>query len=252
MNKQQSSKHQFLAVSSLTKSPQKLAVGVLLLLIAAVLLARILPAGTVLATASGYPAPTDAAMTPYGSVGKWMLQPNGQVSNYGGQPYQGKTLIETVNIIIVDPSSKSELESRVKINTDMAKAGFPAQPVHSNGFKGLINGAVYDQLPGGILNAYSDNSFLAQNNHGRLFGPAAVPSDGYMYSGAFSTEKPTIYNWLPAHAYVSSNVARDALVRRLVASGQTQSIGVDMGNVYNTNDTTTGDHDGQAAVVVLK
>lgn len=234
------------------KSSYKLLLGALLLVFAAFVFAKALPTRVALASAPGYPTSADEMVTPYGSIGKWMLQANGQVSTYGGQPYKGKTLVEVVNVVIVDPGSSSAAASKTKVNSAMARAGFPAQPIHSNGFKGLINNKTYGQLPGGIFNAYSDNSFLAQNNHGRLFGPAAVAGDGYIYSGAFSTEKPTIYNWLPAHAFVSSNVARDALVRRLVASGQTQSVSIDMGNAYNTSDATTGDHDGKAAVIVLR
>lgn len=238
--------------NKLNKPSYKLLLGAFLLVFAAFVFAKALPTRVALASAPGYPTPADVAVTPYGSIGKWMLQSNGQVSTYGGQPYKGKTLIEVVNLVIVDPGSDSALASKAKVNLAMARAGFPAQPIHSNGFKGLINNKIYGQLPGGILNAYSDNSFLAQNNHGRLFGPAAVAGDGYIYSGAFSTEKPTIYNWLPAHAFVSANAARDALVRGLVASSQTQSVSVDLSNAYNTSEATTGDHDGKAAVVVLR
>ncbi len=236
----------------LNKTPYKLLLGAFLFVVAAFVFAKVLPTRVALATAPGYPTPADVAVTPYVSIGKWMLQSNGQVSTYGGQPYKGKTLVEVVNLIIVDPGSSSASASKTKVNSAMARAGFPSQPIHSNGFKGVINNTTYGQLPGGILNAYSDNSFLTQNNHGRLFGPAAVAGDGYIYSGAFSTEKPTIYKWLPAHAFVSANAARDTLVRKLVASGQTQSVSVDLANAYNTSEATTGDHDGKAAVVVLR
>jgi len=228
---------------------QKLALGVVFALAASSLAA--VPHIQAAAPLS-YPTPTDAVATPYGSIGKWMIQPNGQISNYGGQPYRGKTLLEAVNVIVVDPNSKSVIESVAKVNWDMSLAGFPARPVHSGGFRGYIDGRLYSQQPGGLINAYSDNSFLVQNDHGRLFGPATATSSGYVYSGAFSTETPTIYNFLPAHAYVSSNAARDAVARRLVATGQVQSVSIDMTNAYNTADTTTGDHDGSAAVIILK
>lgn len=201
---------------------------------------------------SAYPAPTDATVTPYGSIGKWMLQFNGQVADYGGQQYQGKTLLETINVMIVDPKSKSALESVTKLNWNMMRAGFPARPGHSSGFKGLINGKIYGQQPSGLISAYSDNSFLTRNNHGRLFGPAPVADGGYVYSGSFSTEVPTVYNGLLMHAYVSSNVARDAVAQRLVATGQMQLANITLDNSYNTDDTTTGDHDGTVAVIVLK
>jgi hypothetical protein len=206
------------------------------------------------------PLPGDTVPTKYGDIGKWMLQSNGKISNYGGQPYNGKTLDEPVNVIIVDPNSKSAAESTAKINTDMALAGFPAQPIHSSGFLGLIGSKTYGQQAP-PLTAYSDNLFIFQNDHGRLFGPAPLPDangngvtdEGYVWTGAFSTETPTIYNGLPTHAYVSSKAARDALVLRLLATGQVQSISyVKMDNAVNTDSTTTGDHDGYAVVIVLK
>ncbi|WP_319451156.1 MULTISPECIES: hypothetical protein [unclassified Mycobacterium] len=196
--------------------------------------------------------PADTVSTPYGNIGKWMLQSNGQISNYGGQPYDGKTMLEPVNVIIVDPNSKSAAESTAKINRDMFLAGFPAQPIHSSGFLGLIGSKTYGQqaLP---LTAYSDNLFIFQNDHGRLFGPAPAPDGGYVWTGAFSTETPTIYNGLPTHAYVSSDAARDALVLRLLATGQVQSISyIPLDNAVDTDTTTTGDHDGYAVVIVLK
>jgi hypothetical protein len=198
------------------------------------------------------PLPGDTVPTPYGNIGKWMLESNGQISDYGGQPYGGKTLLEPVNVIIVDPNSKSAAESAAKINTDMFLAGFPAQPIHSSGFLGLIGSTTYGQqaLP---LTAYSDNLFILQNDHGRLFGPAPATGGGYVWTGAFSTETPTIYNGLPTHAYVSSNAARDALVLRLLATGQVQSIDyIPLDNAVDTDTTTTGDHDGYAVVIVLK
>lgn len=201
---------------------------------------------------SAYPAPTDATVTPYGSIGKWMLQFNGQVADYGGQQYQGKALLEAINVVIVDPKSKSALESVTKLNWNMIRAGFPARPGHSSGFKGLINGKIYNQQPSSLISAYSDDSFLTRNNHGRLFGPAPITGGGYVYSGSFSTEVPTISSGLLMHAYVSSNVARDTLVRRLVATGQMQLSNIALSNSYNTDDTTTGDHDGTVGVIVLK
>jgi hypothetical protein len=215
----------------------------------------------------GYPSPSLAPDSPsaddppayvagVGNVGKYMLESNGSVSDYGGQPYQGKTLDEPVNVIIIDPTSKSAAESQLKVNKDLTLAGFPAQPVHSGGFQGTINGKTYSQKPALPLTAYSDNSFLVQNDHGRLFGPAPIPATegtGYVYTGAFSTETPTIYNGLPAHAYVSSNAARDALVARLIATGQVSKVEyVPLNNAYNDGTTTTGDHDGYAVVITLK
>ena len=200
------------------------------------------------------PAPGDEVPTPYGNIGKWMLQSNGQISNYGGQPYGGKTLLEPVNVIIVDPTSKSPAAATQKLNAAMFWSGFPAQPIHSTGFMGKIDDVVYGQQPTGLLSGFSDNLFIFPNDHGRIFGPDPVQtSSGYVWSGAFSSEQFGLYNLLPAHTYVSSNMARTALATRLILSGQATLVGmVPMDNAYNTATTTTGDHDGMAVVLRLK
>lgn len=209
-------------------------------------------ASEVVASPVGYPASSDKVSTQYGDIGKWMLMGNGQVSNYGGQPYKGKTLLETINLVVVDKNSKSTSESIKKLNDAMNKAGFPIQLLHSSGFKGLINGKNYDQQPSWWFTAYADKWAFSENNHGRMFGPAPANGGGYVYSASFSTEVPTIYNWLPAHAYTGSNVARDTLTTKLVGTGQTHGVNIDMQNTYNTSTVTTGDHDGMATVVLLK
>ena len=52
------------------------------------------------------PTRYDDVQTAYGDIGKWMLESNGDVSDYGGQQYNGKALLEPVNVIIVDPAAK--------------------------------------------------------------------------------------------------------------------------------------------------
>ncbi|WP_454790246.1 hypothetical protein [Mycolicibacterium lutetiense] len=206
------------------------------------------------AIAPGVPTPADQVPTVYGDIGKWMLQSNGQISNYGGLPHGGRTVLEPVNVIIVDPTSTSAAEAACKLNTVMFWSGFPAQPIHSTGFQGTIDDVTYGQQPIGLLLGFSDNFFLFPNNHGRIFGPDPVEtSAGYVWSGSFSTEQFVIYDLLPRHAYVSSNLARNALAMRLIASGQATYGGmVPLDNSYNTATTTTGDHDGYAVVIVLK
>ena len=249
---QKSFKQQTQKVKNYIKQNRKQSIAVLVLtfVVSSLTLAPLL--GNVSAAPTSLPSPNNAVETEYGSIGKWMIQPNGEVADYGGQKYQGKTLLEAINVVIVDPTSTSASASKTKVNKAMSSAEFPSRFGHSTGFKGLIDGTLYKQQPTNFLSAYSDDSFMTQNNHGRLFGPASMSGGGYVYSGGFSTEKFAIYNWFPAHVYVSSNMARDALVAQIVASGQTQSADIDMDNAYNTTSTTVGDHDGKAAVVVLK
>lgn len=199
------------------------------------------------------PAADDETPTAYGDIGKWMLDSSGDIADYGGLPYEGKTVLEAINVVIVDPTSRSSLEATWRLNAAMRRAGFPPRLIHSTGFRGLIDGERYRQQPRGLLVGYSDDFFLLPNNHGRIFGPDPVETaSGYVWSGSFSTEEFVFYQGLPRHGYVSSNEARDALAAQLVASGRATSGGmVSLDNAYNTDTTTTGDHDGFAVVVTL-
>ncbi|MET0475339.1 MAG: hypothetical protein ABW001_11975 [Mycobacterium sp.] len=204
----------------------------------------------------GAPAPGDVVQTPYGTVGKWMLNPDGSVANWGGQAYGDTTLREPVNVIIVDPNSKSPQESTARLNSAMFWSGFPAQPIHSTGFDGTVLGTTYDQLPGdGTDAAYSDLPFFLPNDHARVFGPAPVASEdgtGYLWTAAASTEIPGIYDTALTHRYLSYDLARDMLALRLILSGQATLVGIQrMDNVYNDGTVSTGDHDGYAIVLRL-
>ena len=199
------------------------------------------------------PAPTDEMSTAHGDIGKWMLTPAGQISDWGGKQHDGRTLLEAVNVIIVDPRSTTPGQAGRRLNQAMFASGFPAQPLHSFGFQGRIDDVTYGQQPGGVLLSYSDDFFLRQNDHGRIFGPDPVETaTGFVWSGAFSTERVGFTGWLPGHVYVSSNQARDSLATALVTSGQATFGGlVSLDNAYQSLTTTTGDHDGFAVVLVL-
>ncbi|WBP94706.1 hypothetical protein O6072_03710 [Mycolicibacterium neoaurum] len=199
------------------------------------------------------PAPTDEMSTAHGDIGKWMLTPAGQISDWGGKQHDGRTLLEAVNVIIVDPRSTTPGQAGRRLNQAMFASGFPAQPLHSFGFQGRIDDVTYGQQPGGVLLSYSDDFFLRQNDHGRIFGPDPIETaTGFVWSGAFSTERVEFTGWVPGHAYVSSNQARDSLATALVTSGQATFGGlVALDNAYQSLTTTTGDHDGFAVVLVL-
>ncbi|MGU3654463.1 hypothetical protein [Mycolicibacterium sp. A43C] len=199
------------------------------------------------------PAPTDEMSTAHGDIGKWMLTPAGQISDWGGKQLDGRTLLEAVNVIIVDPRSTTPGQAGRRLNQAMFASGFPAQPLHSFGFQGRIDDVTYGQQPGGVLLSYSDDFFLRQNDHGRIFGPDPIETaTGFVWSGAFSTERVEFTGWVPGHAYVSSNQARDSLATALVTSGQAKFGGlVALGNAYQSLTSTTGDHDGFAVVLVL-
>ena len=214
--------------------------------------ARTAPAISALADAAA-PTPADSAPSAYGDIGKWMLRSNGQIADWGGKRRDGKDLLEAVNVIIVDPHATTSAQANRGLNNAMLRSRFPAQPLHNVGFRASIDGVTYGQKPTGPLLAYSNNFFLFRNDHGRFFGPDPIQTDtGFVWTGAFSTERVGFSGLLPGHVYVSSNAARDALVRQLVSSGQATYGGlVPLENAYNTPTTTTGDHDGFAVVLVL-
>ncbi|WP_018354492.1 Ig-like domain-containing protein [Mycolicibacterium hassiacum] len=190
------------------------------------------------------PQPGDTASTQYGEIGKWMLKSSGQVADWGGSKYQGRSLVEPVNVIIIDEYSSSPEESARRVNAALSRSGFPASAPHSSGYRGLIDGKVYGQQPSGLLQAYDDHG--SPNSHGRLFGPAPLPDgSGYVWTGAFSTQNAL-------HGYHSFDQAQQALADRLVASGAAVRLDdVDLDNAVDTATQTTGDHNGKAIVLRL-
>ena len=160
--------------------------------------------------------------------------------------------MEPVNVIILDPTSTTAAGAVQKLNADLSLAGFPAQPIHTTGFQGTIDGQPYGQQPTGLLAAFSDNFFLLPDDHARVFGPDPVEtSAGYVWSVAASRERFGLYGLLPTHTYVSYNAARDELASRLILSGATLVGIIALSNSTDTATTTTGDHDGYAIVIQL-
>ena len=204
-------------------------------------------------TAAGVPSAGDVVQTPYGAIGKWLLQSNGQISDFGGAPLAGKTVLEPINVIILDPKSTTPAAATANLNADLSLAGFPAQLVHTTGFQGTIDGQTYGQQPTGILQAFSDNSFLLPDDHARAFGPApAEVGTGYVWTVAASREELGLDGLLPTHTYVSFDEARDQLANQLVSSGVGTVVGVvPLGNAYNSATETTGDNNGYAVVIQL-
>jgi hypothetical protein len=202
--------------------------------------------------ATGVLTPGDVVQTPYGDIGKWLLEPSGQISDFGGAPFDGKTLLEPINVIILDPNSTTADEAKAKLNTDLTLAGFPSLPVHSTGFQGTIDGLTYGQQPTGILDAFSNNLFLLPDDHARAFGPDPVQtSTGYVWTVAASREQFGLVGLLPTHTLVSYNAARDELASRLILSGATLVGIVPLSNAVDSATETTADHDGYAIVIRL-
>jgi hypothetical protein len=204
-------------------------------------------------TAPGVPSPDDEVQTPYGDIGKWLLESNGQISDYGGQRIDGKSVLEPINVIIVDPTSSTAAEATAKFNARMTQAGFPALPIHSTGFEGTIDSVTYGQQPAGPLDAYSNNFFLLPDDHARAFGPDPVQTaSGFVWTVAVSREQFGLVNGIvPAHIVTSYNAARDELASQLMADGATLVGIVPLSNSVDSATQTTGDHDGYAIVIQL-
>jgi hypothetical protein len=203
-------------------------------------------------TAPGEPSPDDVVQTPYGSIGKWLLEPGGDVSNFGGGQINGKNLVEPINLIILDPTSATAAESAAKLDADMTSAGFPVQWAHTTGYQAIVGDGTYTQRPNGFLEGYSDNFFLLPDDHARAFGPAPVADGtGYVWSVAASREQAGLLGLLPTHTYVSFNEGRDALAAQLLLGGATLVGIIALGNAYDGSSGVTGDHDGYAIVIQL-
>lgn len=200
------------------------------------------------------PSPDDMTPTVYGDIGNWMLQPNGQIADWIGHSYEGKTLLEGINVIIVDPAEVPLDMAVRRLNRAMVMAGFPGVIYHSGDYQGLINGVTFQQQPKGTSRgAFSDAFFLLPNNHGRIMGPfPPADGNGYIWIASLSREELGDYEGELTHVYVSFNEARDALAEGLVERAGATNLGpVFLDNAYDTDLYTTGDADGYAAVIQL-
>lgn len=199
------------------------------------------------------PSAGDMTETIYGDIGQWMLQPNGEIADWIGHQYDNRTLLEGINVIIIDPAPVPLDMAVRRLNRAMVMAGFPGVIFHSGGYQGLINGDTFQQQPVGFQLAYSDSFFLLPNNHGRIMGPYP-PADGlgYIWIASLSREQLGDYNGELTHVFVSFNEARDALVEGLVEHTGATNLGpVNLDNAYDTPLYYTGDADGYAAVIQL-
>jgi hypothetical protein len=183
--------------------------------------------------------------------GKWMYQHDLQKAHWLGVPWEGKTLIEPINLVLIDPVSKSADEAVDRLCENFRKAGYPNRSHHSSGYWGYINGRFYSQQPCQEHCAFSNEIAELPNNHGRVFGPCRF-GNVFIFIAAFSRE-----NLDPAakieHRYESFNRARDELSRSLdKKSGYKIVRLVDLHNaIADSRETSTGDHDGIAVVMEL-
>jgi hypothetical protein len=183
------------------------------------------------------------------AIGRWMIARDGTIAHWLGEIVDGKHLHEPINVILIDEGATSADDARERLIAAAAAAGFPVRFGHSTGYHGFIGGALYDQLPQGRDDAFSNRIFEESNNHGRIFGPHRHEGGGYVFIGAFSRERVNLLHW-PAHRYESFNAAREALALGLDAHTAFKAAGfVPLGNAVNDAQVTTGDHDGRAVLL---
>jgi hypothetical protein len=203
-----------------------------------------------IAAGAAEPRPSDSAVLPYlPAIGKWMNSSQGTIADWMGQQYDGKTLLEPINVIIVDPVAKNGPEAVARLAAACAAAEFESRAGHSGGYSGYLEGVLYAQLPAEKGRAFSDAPFEFTNNHGRIFGPAPSP-EGWVFAGAFSREFVDPMDKVK-HDWRSFDQARYAFARAMERLAGYQLVAyLPLGNaVLGSAGLWTGDHDGVAALL---
>jgi hypothetical protein len=184
------------------------------------------------------------------SIGPWVCGRDGKPASWLGKRYRGRILLEPINIVIVDGLSKSEDGSIREIEKLCADAGYKKRFGHSYGYLGKIGDRLLGQLPKEYRTAFAAAPAWETGNHCRLFGPMAW-NGHYIYIGSASRESFALFA-LVHHDFVSYDQARDDFVDRSTGGGPCQRlVDLRLGNVRNDDAYTTGDHDGNAAVLLL-
>lgn len=182
------------------------------------------------------------------AIGKWLERHDGAPANWLGKKFQHKELREPINVVIVDPFAKSKEEAINKLMAECKKHGYKDKIGHSSGYCAELDSTRLSQLPGEHKRALANKGFIRTNNHGRILGPEFF--DGkYIFVGAFSREAFQFFT-KAHHAYRSFLIARNDFCQKL-SKGETYKIvgQYNLGNDINTNEVTTGDHDGRAILL---
>lgn len=223
------------------------------------------------------PDPDATTETPYGDLGKWMLNKDGEIADWVGIPYctdgTCKKMQEPINVIFT-VEAKSKWWAEARLNWKLRQAGFPPSCCSSVGYQAILDEITSQQMPrGGILGvgvlgpgnfqrgllgllagigpAYRDAFFMTTNSHMRTFGGVSDGNGNWVFTGSVSKEYYTTVDGKPTHGYESFDQARDKLLSDMVAAGNTDLGLVAMHNAIPADDPdyTTGDADGYAQVI---
>lgn len=193
-------------------------------------------------------SPTSTVSTPYGQLGQWMINKTGNIADWVGIPQDGKTILEGINIVVVDYASADPNQAKSNLNAWMRQSGFGASAISSTGYQGVLGTTTYSQQPTGPSQAFRNAYFFLSNSHGRIFGPYPNPDGpGYVWIASLSKENLDLKNL--SHGYDSFQVARADFVAGMVGAGAQDLGTVFMDNVYNVGDFSTGDANGYATVL---
>gem|GEM_PF-1510054 len=177
-------------------------------------------------------------------IGKWLFDPDYEPSHWISEEFNDKILREPINIVIADSISQTAKEAEQNLIDALEKAGYKNRWGHSSGYKGLIDNIYCNQFPQDTYHAISDESFLFDNNHGRIFGPQ-YKNGFYYFTGALSRESGYY------HDYISFAQARNEFAESLNTNTNYKlSKKIWLDNLLNTEDLITGDHDGYAILIV--
>jgi hypothetical protein len=201
------------------------------------------------------PSPTATTVTPYGVLGDWMINKDGKVADWVGQPYCGegstkknctaetpgaKTMQEPINTVF-QVKARSLYEAQLQLNWSLVVSGFGPSPFSSIGYSGIVGDKQFKQapkggplglgfllpLPGelfqngllgslaGIGPAYRDNLFLLTNSHLRTFGGQSDGKGNFIFTASVSEEAFDASTGLPSHSFESYNKARQKLVNNM-------------------------------------
>ena len=201
------------------------------------------------------PSPTATTSTPYGVLGDWMINKNGQVADWIGQPYCGKgstkknctpetpgakTMQEPINTVFV-VKARTLYEAQLQLNWSLVVSGFGPSPFSSIGYSGIVGDKTFKQFPkGGPLGlgqllplpgdlfqdgltgrflgvgaAYRDNLFLLTNSHLRTFGGQPDGKGNFVFTASVSTEAFDASTGLPSHSFESFDQARQKLLKNM-------------------------------------
>jgi hypothetical protein len=208
----------------------------------------ILLSASLAAQAKGAPG-EEAAPPGLPRIGLWMLAKDGSPADWLGSPFEGKRLLEPINVIIVDHLAASAEDASARLLKACGMAEFPQREGHSSNYSALIGSRRHAQFPPGTEESFSDALFAFSNDHGRMFGPMEWHGV-YVFIGAFSRETVDLVSRVKHH-YESFDRARDAFSSRMsTRAGYRVLSFVYLGNaILGDASLTTGDHDGMAVVL---